>query len=305
MEKRRRPPAVLLFWTRLHSPYCSIPSSVLREICSYFPLPQLLFYLSRESIRQYDFLRSCWRPASVLSEALPDRIPSYCPIDHLHVLSCGGFSTIHTGHKKGYVTTDTVTIIDRHIGRVQHLSSLSTSRAYHGVICCEGAVYVFGGVHRDEYAPKSKGLKSAEVFHVQQKVWEALPDMSEARSYLAACIWQGLIYLSGSLSPSLEAFHPVSKTYTLLPLSLPLDFDAVLFPSFDNLVLLSATHISTITLTAAGHYKAVSDEHEKVTCWCRCPAVVWGGLVYLVQEERTAVLDAEKGGRVSVALKRG
>jgi len=206
---------------------------------------------------------------------------------------------------KGLHGTAVAAIIDIRTGDVTFLPHLLTPRIYHGLIRFGESVYVFGGCQTGNYVDRQEeDLKSAETFDFElNQVWAELPNMCEARRPLTACIWRGLIYLSGSLNPSLEAFHPVSKTYTLLPLSLPSDSNTVVFPSFGNLVALSTSYISTIALTAAGDYKLTSKRHEKVTCGSRCPAVVWGGRVYLIQGDRTVVLDAEKGVRPPVAAK--
>ena len=60
---------------------------------------------------------------------------------------------------------------------------------------------------------------ACERFSLQTELWETLPPAKRSRKSFNPAIHEGLIYLSGGRSSSIETFSPASLSFTLLPVT--------------------------------------------------------------------------------------
>ena len=189
-------------------------------------------------------------------------------------------------------------VIDGTTGQITSLPDLLKVREEAGLIRFQDWVYVFGGYATGKYMDKrGADLKSAEAISLPRlEAWTALPKMYERRRRLTPCLWRTLIYLCGGDNTSIESFDCSQKTYFLLSISLPEENNASLCVISDQLAVFSANFVSKISQNVS-EFAITSKRHEKVASLSLCPPVLWHNLVYLMQNDKFTMLDAELGIR--------
>ena len=133
---------------------------------------------------------------------------------------------------------------------------------------------------------------------VETRVWEAQPDMTQARAYFNPCVFSDCIYLCGKGSSLLEAFHPQQSVYTTVDTQLPVAQECCLYIYRNTLIVRSFDWIA--------HYKLEGSEQRVAmrtaeTLGClkhqsSLPVVdQLNGLVYIVRVGKCYTIVAETG----------
>lgn len=188
-------------------------------------------------------------------------------------------------------------VIDGTTGEITSLPDLLRAREEAGLIRLQDWVYVFGGYATGDYMDKrGADLKSAEAISLPElQMWTALPKMHERRRRLTPCLWQALIYLCGGDNTSIESFNSKQNTYFLLAITLPEENNASLCVINDLLVVFSTHFVSKISKNASEYAIITSKKHEKVASLSLCPPVLWRNTVFLMQNDKFTLLDADLG----------
>lgn len=96
-----------------------------------------------------------------------------------------------------------------------------TGRCFHTSVFLGDFVYVIGG---------SGPLKDCERYSLRQRKWAKVGSLKIGRERPGACVYSGRIYIGGGTgTDSFETYNPVSNSFSLLRLRLPIKGSAVLF----------------------------------------------------------------------------
>ena len=131
-------------------------------------------------------------------------------------------------------------------GSLHPMPSMNATRAYHGIIYLNRAVYVFGG-----HSPSGR-LKSCEKYDFERSQWMYLPSMTEARSHFTPCTSQAKIYIVGGCGASLiECFDPVEMCFTKINVTLPFQNYWTMTAFHNNeLIIFQGNTVLTVNLTS-------------------------------------------------------
>lgn len=295
--------SVGLFWLCLrHQLYRRVPVSVIREICSYLPSFPVLVFLSSQAIRVFSFLQKGWRPAVALTPCLRTVNVSYCPLDSEQVLCCGG-APCRKPQEDELHGSRTAAIVHVTTGAVTPLPLMTGAREDHAVVKFEDWVYAFGGFETGGYKdPMGAPVKTAEAIHLTDlREWEFLPEMQVERTPVTACVLRTLIYLCSQ--GELHTFSPSARQFTQLHITVASKLGATICVKSGQLVVISEFTISLITLTEQGGHSVKTLRQDQKQVHTRCPAVVWSGLAYLMQTDRSVVVDLVTGRRPAFVQK--
>jgi hypothetical protein len=168
---------------------------------------------------EFDIHMTTWKPAISLQRRITvDCNSSVVTVDKGRLFVCGGGSASNEG-----TPYSTAFLLDKET--VTDLPYLPQGRTLAGALFNpeKSSVYVFGGYDRGILYTENElrtGLSYSLALH---STWSSLPDMHHARSGFNPCWGDGVVYLPGGCT-SVEAFHPLTGTMTLLGLQLPGSF---------------------------------------------------------------------------------
>ena len=88
-------------------------------------------------------------------------------------------------------------------------------------------------------------IRACEEWSVEQRDWEDLPSMHEARSHFNPCLYYNLLYLCGSYSGKIETFDLDIREFQVLPCILPeSNREYLTFIDENELVVLSTRYVT-------------------------------------------------------------
>ena len=87
-------------------------------------------------------------------------------------------------------------------------------------------------------------LKECEEWLQTPSSWRKLPSMREARSWFTPCELNGSVYLCGTTSSVIEAFHLQSSQFSPIQVSLAENSACILFVEIQQLVVVSRNYTS-------------------------------------------------------------
>lgn len=167
----------LLLWIHALSPLLApLPVSLLREICTYFPLPGLLpAAYPHELLIYHTHTGICTvaeRPRRIGPHAC------FCLLDLTQALVFPGSVTSTSVLKLSLVSLE-----------IEEMPNLLTPRKGPGSVHYAGEVYVFGG------KLNTLALADAEKLTLKGRKWTVLPDLIEALANPLPCLYQANIYI--------------------------------------------------------------------------------------------------------------
>lgn len=201
--------------------------------------PLCIPILNSTSLRKFYFPSESISPALSLSSAVRvDMSSSWLFLDESRLFGCGRHSPL---------SAETYSI-EVSNGKVEELEPMFMARCQQGMLLFNAAVYVFGGLAK-------QFLSACEKYILQERRWQPLPDMLNARDAFNPVCWRNYIYIvGGSKTTAAEMFEPISETFTALPVSLPkMDCSISLIDDGDLVIL---------QRQALYRWKLGSNEHE-------------------------------------------
>ena len=172
-------------------------------------------------------------------------------------------------------------------GAVARLSNLLSPRGHHGVICFQGAVFVFGGRYYGELLNDAEKLTLDPEGDLPQRPWKRLPYMPTERAFFQPCASPTLIFLCGGGANNVESFDPVTERYEELPFRLPeVTRNHLAAWEGDGLVVVSQ---GSITRWRGG---VETNKHETwPDVWGNFAAVQVGSCLYTVKGDTVLKID--------------
>ena len=190
---------ILLFWVCHIETCCKrLSSNIQREVSTYLGSVSLIVVAVRD--RLFAFLpgERKWEESSSLSSALPASSRSsyvFCKED---LLVIGGYddNLCKTVRRTFQIRS----------GTVNQGPNLLAARCFSGCLQASGRVYIFGGMDKD-------ALSSCE--QLDESDWISIGDMNHPRFNFVPCEHQGLVYICGGNSFTVETFNPCTNLFGL------------------------------------------------------------------------------------------
>lgn len=268
---------ILLFWV-FHLETCCrrLSNNVLREVSAYLGNPSLIVVAVKD--RLFGFLpgEQKWEESSSLSPVLPAHPRSSYVFVKEDLLVIGGYDD--------FLCKTVRRTFQINSGTVNRGPDLLAARCLSGCLQASGNVYVFGGMD-------TEALASCE--QLTQNDWISFGHMKYSRFNFVPCEHQGLVYICGGNTFSVEIFDPNTNKFSLAGFrceTSTTQWSCALLSHEGKLVFVGYSWIQEGE--SAGRSRRVGFS------WSSCPPVVVNGVAYFV-DNRSSLAPICRGVRLN------
>jgi len=148
-------------------------------------------------------------------------------------------------------------------------------------------------------------LKECEEWLQTPGSWRKLPSMREARSWFTPCELNGSVYLCGTTSSVIEAFHLQSSQFSPIQVSLAENSACILFVEIQQLVVVSRNYTSRWQAGQESDLVQVAQsQHAEIDVRTNMPPVLQSGLVLFSTWGKCYCLRVDGSEKAEVGRKR-